>query len=235
MGRKRISIEGAVYGKLTVLCDAGKGHHGEIQWLCRCSCGNNVVYTGHALRNRRATTCGRCLHYEVTNGVVKATDVNDNSFIFDIADYPVVINYRWWVNKSGYVSTDSENGTRILLHCFLMSPQDGMVVDHINGDKTDCRRCNLRVVTKKQNSYNSGLSKRNKSGFKGVYYDPVRGKYEAYIRPEGRKLHLGRFETAEEAADAYDKAAIRLFGEYARTNKTIKRRSTNGEILELGA
>jgi len=95
-------------------------------------------------------------------------------------------------------------------------------IDHINGDKLDNRRENLRSATRSQNMMNSGKPKNNTSGHKGVSWH--RNKWEARIIINGKKKHLGCFEDKEEAAKAYKEAAEKYFGEFA----------TNNVILLLG-
>jgi len=90
-------------------------------------------------------------------------------------------------------------------------------VDHINCNKFDNRWDNLRVASRTQNANNIGLRKNNKSGYKGVSYDKATGRYIALIRSGGKKINLGRFDTAEEAHAAYCKAAKELHGDFART------------------
>ena len=93
----------------------------------------------------------------------------------------------------------------------------GSEVDHINRDKLDNRRSNLRLVTHTQNCVNASLRVTNTSGFKGVNF--YRGKYwRAYIRVNYRHISLGFFPTAEAAARAYDEAAREHFGEFAFLN-----------------
>jgi len=87
----------------------------------------------------------------------------------------------------------------------------GMQIDHINGNRDDNRKCNLRLVTQKQNSENTLLPKSNSSGFKGVHWHKRLGKWAANIRTNYTKKHLGYFETAEEAYSAYCKAADKTF------------------------
>jgi len=86
------------------------------------------------------------------------------------------------------------------------------MLDHINGDRSDNRISNLRLATNAQNVHNKKVNKNSKSGIKGVRYDEQRGKWRARIR----HIHLGRFETKEEASNAYKNAAILHFGEFAR-------------------
>jgi hypothetical protein len=89
-------------------------------------------------------------------------------------------------------------------------------IDHINGDPADNRWCNLREADHFQNIQNSKLSKRNSSGFKGVWWDARRHKWTAQIMARRRQKYLGQFDTPEEAHAAYQAAAIRLHGEFAR-------------------
>jgi hypothetical protein len=87
-------------------------------------------------------------------------------------------------------------------------------IDHINHKGLDNRKENLRVVTHGQNLWNSRLSKRNKSGAKGVCWHWPTKKWQATIRKNNILKHLGYYKTVAEAKAAYDKAAQMLFGEY---------------------
>ena len=227
-------MQGRTFGKLEVVYEAPPKHHKEAMWLCRCKCGNTAVYSGNCLRSGHATTCGQCLRYRQIGDTVIATDVNEKTFVFDAADFDTVNKYRWFVNGHGYVCADDKNRKRISLHRLLMGFPDEFVIDHINGDKTDCRRMNLRLASNQQNSFNAKTPSNNTTGYKGVHYDPGRNKYEAYIRPNGRKIHLGRYDSPIDAALAYDKAAFLYFGEFARPN--FRKEDTDEkseEVLEL--
>jgi len=90
-------------------------------------------------------------------------------------------------------------------------------LDHINGDKDDNRIENLRVANDSQNQANVGLSRRNKSGVKGVSWNARRKKWTAEIRVNTKGKHLGYFDRIEDAACAYAAAAERFRGEFART------------------
>lgn len=91
---------------------------------------------------------------------------------------------------------------------------DGQV-DHINGQRDDNRAINLRVATNAENQANAKRRSDNRSGFKGV--SPTYGqRWRASIKSGGRTRHLGHFDTAEAAHQAYCEAASELFGEFAR-------------------
>ena len=93
------------------------------------------------------------------------------------------------------------------------------MTDHINLDKLDCRRENMRECTKAQNEMNKNVRSDNKVGFKGVSAD--NGRFRAQITISGKAKFMGLFNAAVEAARAYDQKAIDLFGEFARTNKSL--------------
>lgn len=109
-----------------------------------------------------------------------------------------------------------------LLSRFLMGVigDNTVTVDHINGEPTDNRKCNLRVCSKKNNQLNRGVGKNSKTGFKGVTYIRKKNgyKYTAQIQLDKIHTYIGTFATPEEAAYIYDQFAMQLFGEYARTN-----------------
>lgn len=90
------------------------------------------------------------------------------------------------------------------------------MIDHANGDPSDNRWVNLRIADHAQNGWNTGLSRTNKTGFKGVCFDKRSGKYAAYICVNSKRKNLGLHKTPEEAYAAYCKAAADLHGEYHR-------------------
>jgi len=146
---------------------------------------------------------------------------NGGLAIVDDADAANVQQYVWWRTKSGPRKTYVRgwvNGKRAYLHRFIMAFPSG-IVDHINGDRMDNRRSNLRIVTNAQNIQN-GRTRRtnNKTGFKGVCWDTERSKFLATITVNKQTIHIGRFNSAIEAARAYDAAARLHHGEFARLN-----------------
>lgn len=102
----------------------------------------------------------------------------------------------------------------------IMAPDQGMVVDHINGNTMDNRRENLRVCTVAENVRNKRKF-RGTSKFKGVCWDKSRGKWLAIIGLNGKQKNLGRFKQEFDAAKAYDNAAEVMHGKFAATNKTL--------------
>ena len=138
--------------------------------------------------------------------------------IVDAADFETLSRYNWRATggDSSYACCEI-GGKKVYMHRLIMNPPAGMVVDHINGNRWDNRRGNLRVCTQAENLRNSRKS-RGTSRFKGVFWDARRRKWRVTIRCGGKTVHLGRYDDEVEAAKAYDRAAVRLFGQYARLN-----------------
>lgn len=90
------------------------------------------------------------------------------------------------------------------------------MLDHINGDRSDNRIENLRVVGSLENTWNTKKHSDNKSGYKGVHYHKQNDTWRAVIMANGKRIHIGLFKTPEIAHDAYCNFAKKLFGEYAR-------------------
>lgn len=96
-------------------------------------------------------------------------------------------------------------------------------LDHENNIHTDNRLVNLRPATETQNSCNKVMQKNNTSGYKGVYWYPRGNKWNALITVNKQKVELGHFSNPIDAAKAYDRSAIKYFGEFARTNLALGR------------
>lgn len=132
----------------------------------------------------------------------------------------VVGSYAGYASKEGYVKVGI-NGKKLLAHRLAWLYMTGSLpdksLDHINGRRGDNRWANLRLADIYQQAHNVGLRKSNSTGRKGVYRNG--GWYVASIRCGGSDvIRLGSFETLDEAAHAYNKAAIRLHGDFARLN-----------------
>ena len=142
--------------------------------------------------------------------------------VIDDDDSASVLLHKWSVTSHGYVvrATSRKNvgGRKIVyLHRQLLGfPK--CEVDHIDGDKLNNQRSNLRCCTHQQNGCNQKINAKNTSGAKGVYWERKLSKWGATIRVFRKQLHLGYFPTVKEAALAYDSAARLHFGEFARPN-----------------
>lgn len=145
--------------------------------------------------------------------------------VVDASDYEALNRHRWFavIGNTGKVyasrtkvGADGKRARNCRMHRELIDAPDGMEVDHRDGDGLNNRRSNLRIATTAQNQFNRGRAKHNTSGFKGVYI--YLGKVRAKITANKKVFQLGRFETPEAAARAYDEAAIRMHGEFARLN-----------------
>lgn len=121
-------------------------------------------------------------------------------------------------NSLGYITVGigGRNYYAHRLAFIYMTGRCPQEVDHINGDPSDNRWCNLRAATHSQNLKNMKLHKTNTSGFKGVSWCSYGKSWRASIKVNGKNLRLGRFKTPEEAAQAYNLAADEYHGEFKR-------------------
>lgn len=238
-----INLIGRQFGRLTVIgrgddyiVDGGTYFHREPRWICTCSCGNPepVIVMGSNLRRGHTKSCG-CWHKEYTElfgghnkkenlfedhgeYVVGITDKGDR-FIIDKEDFPLVKQYYWIKYKKGYYITQrGPEGKPIPIHRFLMKAQSGEQVDHINHDKADNRRSNLRIVSGSENCWNKGLRSSNKTGATGVYQSTGKDKWWAEIKVNGERHYLGYYDSFDDAVAVRKAAEEQYFGQYSYDN-----------------
>lgn len=145
----------------------------------------------------------------------------------DDEDFELVNQFKWWCfrtgNKEYAQSRKKGSQEKLYLHRLILRPKGKLEVDHIDGNGLDNRRKNIRLCTHQQNEFNQQLSKRNKSGYKGVYFSKDHRKWRAQITVNNCVKFLGFFITPEEASYAYNKAAKQQFGEFAYLNNLSRR------------
>lgn len=132
--------------------------------------------------------------------------------LISLADVAKIKKYKWSYNSVTGMVTACQG--RVYLSRYIMDCPAGLTVDHINGDRLDNRRHNLRVCTYAQNNRNRLERVDNTSGFRGVSRRKD-GQYEAYIHYQGRKIHLGLFKKLTDAINARLRAEIKYYKEYS--------------------
>lgn len=151
------------------------------------------------------------------------------SAVVDDETFEYLNQYKWYyhqrvkTNKPGYAArreTTSKGKSRIVfMQYYILPKKDDLSIDHINGDSLDNRRSNLRYCTKEQNSFNVSRRRNGQSKYKGVtFFHNHIDKWRANIYLNGRQTFLGTFDNEEDAARAYNRAAKKAHGNFARLN-----------------
>lgn len=144
-----------------------------------------------------------------------------NMALIDDEDLSKVVDHHWY-EANGYamrMATKADGKRKsIPMHRIILPCATGMVIDHINRNRLDNRKCNLRVTSRKNNSINRKRIEGASSPYRGVIWRPHAKKWKSYIKTDKKQHHLGYFESPEEAAMAYNIAAHDLFGEFAVYN-----------------
>lgn len=153
----------------------------------------------------------------LTRGKFALVDDEDYEFISSMG--------KWHTSAQGYAAINIKKAcgkkTVRCMHRILMDRFNSNYesVDHVNSNKIDNRMSNLRICDKSKNMMNKGMLKNNTTGFKGVCFDKTRSKYKVEIGFDGKVKFIGRFDDIIDAAKAYNAAALKYHGEFARLNE----------------
>lgn len=214
------------YGRLTVLYRTYSNDKNS-NWVCICDCGN-YCRIGSTSLNKGTQSCG-CYQKEQTSKAHKKFNKYDlsqeygigytlntnNPFYFDLEDYELIKDYCWLENDQGYAISHNADGSNIRQHRLILHPNADEIIDHKNQNRLDNRRENLRIANKQTNGINRPCNSNNKLGVKGVNLQTNGKKYTARIMVNGKTLHLGSYDTVEEASRVRMNKEKELFGDFA--------------------
>lgn len=144
--------------------------------------------------------------------------IDNTSFFFDIEDLSVIRSKNWYKDKDGYLIYSyfySGKPHFVRFHRIVMNAKSEQIVDHINKNRADNRKKNLRVCNRAENDRNRGVYITNTSGITGVHYDRKRDKWVASITYNCKRIFIGRYEFKEEAIKARLLRETELFKDFA--------------------
>lgn len=161
---------------------------------------------------------------------IKSKKHGEIKFLIDDEDYDKIKMYTWTLNYqvsvgNFYIVAAKMKKRKMYyyrLHRLIMDCPNNLSVDHINHNTLDNRKCNLRICTQSENSRNTRKQTRNKTSiYKGVYFDKKLNKFRVQIMLYYKHIHIGLFDTQDKAAIAYNMAALKYFGEFAKLNNIM--------------
>lgn len=218
MREKRKELIGKVINgfKIIGLADAESK---QAHFLVECvKCGHQSIKPIANMKNKHGEKCGFCpidFNFEIVEDIAVGHLADGTEFLVDAEDIEIASRNPWYINGNGYLfHRQKPSGNPLLLHREILglSSDDDRVVDHINHNKLDNRKCNLRAVTQSENCLNNIKRCSNTSGHIGVKIRKKGSKYVSSIEKNGVKYSLLRTDNIIEAAQAYNVAADYLFG-----------------------
>ena len=216
MTKKVIDLTGNIYGEVSVICrdyekeenSTGKSKY----WKCKCLCGKIFSPSGSNLRSGTTKSCGcksggkgkskntKQNEWIIEGNAVIGITSKNESFTIDLEEFDKVKDYCWRKSVNEYIIANGKNFKNeiIWIHRVIMNPSDLEIVDHRDWDKTNNRKNNFIICTNSQNNVNIKRKSNNTSGYTGVKKNNS-GKWVSQISYNNKRIHLGTFETIEEA------------------------------------
>ena len=161
-------------------------------------------------KNRKSTN-----KFEVDGDILKVITLKGDVILADAEEASKIMQYSWCVSVQGYAVANI--GTRVVKmnrYVLGLAECEGKIVDHINRNKLDNRKCNLRFCTLKENARNVSVAKSSKTQVLGVRRTD-HGKFNVRIVADGVEHHIGNYDTIEEAIQARHKAELKYHGDFA--------------------
>lgn len=230
--------------------------NGQAYWNCLCECGNIHSFNGAKVRNGCTLSCG-CLHkersiehaailgreyggwnrkyndYDLSNEFGIGYFMNGESFYFDLEDYDKIKKF-YWENNHGYATAreyNSDNIKYVYMHRLIVDARDDEIVDHIDRNRLNNIKNNLRLTDDTGNARNASISKNNTSGYTGVTFDKKRNKWIAQIVVNYNNITIGRFNDKEDAIKARLRAEVKYFGKFAPQRNLFEEYGIEDEFL----
>ena len=238
-------LRGLKFGKLTVIRKYDvRSKDNKIQWVCVCDCNplKEIITKGKYLLNGDTKSCG-CIRIEnlIKRNMTEKYNKKYNEFellddygimyilneqyYFDLEDYNKIKDYCWASDKDGYAKTYSgEYETGCYLHRLIMNVNTKDIqIDHINRNKKDNRKLNLRTSTVQENSRNKDIIKSNKSGITGVFWNKKSNKRRVTINEKNKSNnYYGEYSDFDEAVEVRLEAEKKYYGEFAPQKHLFK-------------
>lgn len=147
-----------------------------------------------------------------TKGMIELK-IKDYIVLIDDDDKSKVCKWKWQISKNGYAcrqhwNSEKKRYERMYMHRYIMDTPKGFDTDHINRNKLDNQKNNLRIVTRSENNFNSAPSKANTSGHKGVNFHKASKLWRAYIKKDGKQICLGYSKNKNDAIALRKKAEL---------------------------
>lgn len=233
VGRKMKYNVGDKLGKLTLIKKIPSNiKRKPTKFLVKCDCGNEFLVLPYTLNTRKCFSCKECMikdnlntgkwlskgrrdnEYKIQDNIV----IINNKIKIDKDDLDKVKSYNryWSINSSGYAYC-CYNNQQVFLHRIILNlpirydKNTNEIADHINKDRLDNRKTNLRILNKNKNSINCGLYQNNTSGCKGVYWVDKLHKWEAGIYFNNKNIYLGVYDNKEDAIKIRKEAEQKYF------------------------